>query len=325
MPNLSQGLFKVAPISVDATTTLGDLKQAMIAAKPVHGTFSSGWGSTEDDPDWLRKANFAPAAGNPFIVEGFRDYPDVLVARLYWFKLDSQSSLYFGEQRTSAQQHTLQGVDILISAKPTGGFTVLMTTRDGREQNKYVLPALRSLVTAADEDSSVHPDTSPLEFASHDFFLWLIYRALNDTQLTDDIEIESLRDARTQDRKFRGASFTNGIDPDRREVMSLLMNPSSKFGPVKILIRDEEIGMTVDFELFLDGGFAITQGESDYDDDELDSRKRLYSVLDLAHHLVPELRAAYEGQSDWPTEKPLFRSRCFDIASAPFPDGFADL
>jgi hypothetical protein len=325
LPNLSQGLFKVAPISVDATTTLQDLRMAMIETKPVHNTFSSGWGSTEDDPTWLRRGNFAPAAGDPFIIEGFRDYPDVLAARLYWFKLDSAASLYLGDAPTGAQRYSLQGIDVLISAKPTGGFTVLLTTRDARDQNRYVLSPLRSLFTAVDQDSSVHADSSPLEFASPDFFLWLIYRALNNSQLTDDIELETLRDARTQDRRFRGASFTNGIDPDRREVLSLLMSPSSKFGPVKLLLRDEEIGLTVDFELFLDGGFSITQGESFYDDDDMLPHQRLYSVLDLAHHIVPALRTAYENETHWPTLKPAFREDCYNAMSAPVVGGFADL
>jgi hypothetical protein len=325
LPNLSAGVFKIAPMSATAKTTLGNLQAAMAASPPKHATFDAGWGSIEDDPTWLRRANFDPPVHPSHVISGFRGYTDVLAGRLYWFKKDASSRLWF-DNPTEAQKHSLHAVDVLIHQRAVGQFTILVTSRDVRDQNAYIVPALRSLFTAADTASIVSADASPLTFPGrHDFFLWLIHQALRNPEVTPELTIEDLREARTQDKRFRGTSFTNGIDSDRREVMSLLMNPESKFGPAKMLLREDDLEADFDVELFVDGGFALTQKGTEYDDEDLDRHKRLYSVLDVAHHIIPELSAAYTAYRNWPTEKVAFRRDCFAVASAPLSGGFNDI
>ena len=65
----------------------------------------------------------------------------------------------------------------------------------------------------------------------------------------------------------------------------------------------QSIGLGVDLETRIDGGFSVFRGRSEYDDEEgmtpVDKGLRL--VQDVAFKVLPALKAAYNADNSWMT------------------------
>jgi hypothetical protein len=300
MPNLVSGIFKVQPLLVTADVTLSQLATLMEQSPPHLESFTPGWGGPDDSLHFLGRTATEPAVTKPVVVRGFRDYPDALLSRLYWYESDPRAKYYVDGDLTLEQRRALHACDVLIASDGLGGWTVLVTTRTKATLNRFVLPALRSIFSSADGTSLLQADTSRLALGNADFFLWLVYRSMGDPSLSEHVRVERVHQVNTQTAgTLHGAVFRYGIDPDRHDVNATLASKRAVLGPAKLLLRDDELGLTVDFELFEDGGFGIKTSETSYDDEALDADLRLNAVLDLAFHVTPTLRNFYESEEDW--------------------------
>lgn len=303
MALLTRGPISFTPITLRTELSLSAVLELMSGALASDDDTTTGWGSTNDDAEYLgRPGPSGLRASEPQLLNQDEIAPDRIVARYYWRRTDrGLLEVVSGQDPLGVQR--LKAADIIISATSNDDeYVALLGSRRRIDINGLLVPALESL---SDEESAhgrvqVLSSISPLDFGDDDFFRWLAYRWVNSPQVTGDLNVRDIRAVEGQDLSNRGTSISRGVGMDRPEFLALLMAASVRLGPAKFLITSEKLGLNLDLELRVDGGFSIQVGESDYDDESL-GRLEIGPLLvrDAAYHVIPELRYAYNEDDAW--------------------------
>lgn len=263
----------------------------------------AGWGSVADDPSIIGQVGSGRFRGGKSVVleEGERA-PERFVARYYSDQLDKKIMRAIGDGAEPQSIYALQAADIIItSSVDQERHLVLATSANDAFLGNDVVPALVGLAAAAGDDSArVLRDDSVAHLGDDDFFLWLLYRRTNDPQLTPAITLTALRSISSADPFDRAAKLTKGADLDRPELLALVSGTAIRFGPARFAFTDSSLDLAGEVELHMDGMFTPLLGVTFYDD-RLDRAALGPRVVDdLAFKVIPDIRAAYYADSEWP-------------------------
>jgi hypothetical protein len=300
---LNFGQISVTPITLRTSASLEDMRAAAIGQKPWPAAVGAGWGSVYDDPGPVNSpATVVIDAGNAIIVEEDAFTPEHLRVRAYWREADKKARDLL-QQTSGPEVLRIAAADILISESVDDNeYQCLVSLRNPGVIKRHVQPALEDLLREDDDEATVNVDESPLALTDSDFFRWLLYRGHEDRELTDHIKVTDVRGIAGKDGRKRPTNLTRGADSDRPELVALIMAAHVNFGPIKIAIRDTELGLDAVFELRDDGGFNVLRNESLYfPDDVHHDEKGLKLVTDLAFKVVPEMRGAWRADKEWVT------------------------
>lgn len=303
MPVVTHGRISVAPMRVTTDFSLESVLDILKADKPDAAKLSPGWGSLGDDVSLLGEpGGRAPHAGTPGLVEGDDLLPTRIEARAYWWEVDREVLRYVGAQDRRAPMR-LTAADVFISTEADGQLQVLVSTRNEHQIKAYVKPMLDDVFDPDAGNASVHLDTSAMDLINPSFFLWLLYRSQKDPQIDDDLSIEDMRAANSVDSKTRATQVSRGVGMDRGEVLALVMQPTTTFGPVKVLLRDTTSGMQIDCEIAHRGEFGLIKKETKFlaaaPPEVSDEYRNVLFVLTYAHQIYPRLVEAWQNDTSW--------------------------
>jgi hypothetical protein len=290
----------ITPVTIRTTASFEQLRVAANQLKPWTDPGGFGWGGVFDDPDPVgRTGNVAVTAGPAQVVEEAAFTPEHFRARVYWREVDKKVREAL-QQTSGPEILRLQAADVLITTTSvTGEYLCLLSLRNIKQINGYVVPALQELLATVDTSAIIDITDSALNLTNSDFFRWLLYRGLHDPELTKHLEVGIVRDISGQDFRARPTSVTRGADLDRPELLALIMADQVQFGPIKLAVYDSELQLDVEFELRDDGGFSVIMLRSEYDEDPPRDEKGLRIVTDLAFKVVPEIRGAWNADTEW--------------------------
>lgn len=302
--SLTQRFLRATPMRVDTTANLAQIKAAIDAANPKVDNLKPGWGSIEDGDEIIGSVNFTPTTHDAISWDGTDEIPESLGARLYYYKRDATLRRLAPTGASPGAYHVLKAVDVVIVPVPDlpGTYTVLAATWDVDEFD-LVLDQMKGIVASLDDRATWTADSSVLDLETDDFFLWLLYRGLQATQITSDIKLNKLRNLDAKDRLSHTINLGEGIDSSRGETLYLAGAPGVKFGPSRMLLTHSRLQLNVDLELKIKGAFSITMKYTTvhYEEGETvdDVILRLRAFQQVANVVVPELRAAYQGDAHW--------------------------
>lgn len=275
-------------------------------AVPVLDTRRAG--ESEADRQWLLSSenyvtkgvsSVEPIEVDSAASEGKWTSIDVLTLRLYWYELE-RHALEVLHNVEPLEYHRLKAADIIITqGVEDATHTVLVTSRNSRAINRFVVPAIREVYSSVDESALVYPDSSSMELGDGDIFLWLLARAHHQPAVTSDLDVTAVRSVNSEAKAGWVSALSRGVDIGRLELLALIATRTT-LGPAKITLRDSLLGLNADVELFGDGGFGAILGESWYSDAPM-SRVEIGPRLvnDLAFSTIPRLVDAYNRDAHW--------------------------
>jgi hypothetical protein len=301
MPITTLGHVSITPVRVVTKATLAQLHQAADDQPYRAPVPSEGWGNVFVGDEIVGKSlKGRPVSGKTELVGADDLHPEQFRARLFWDQVDPKAISMIGEMGDPDLVNVLQATDITLSETSEKGILLaLLGLRQDTMIKAHVIPCLRRLLLSVDENAAIYRDSSPIDFGDDDFFHWLLYRYNNDPQVALDIVLTSVRAIRSEDVYYRGASINQGADLDRPELLALIGAASTRFGPAKLTLEDATLGLTLDFELRLDGGFSAFVGSSAYEIDLGRAEMGLRLVQDVAYKVIPDLKHAYDADSFW--------------------------
>lgn len=304
MPITTQGLISVTPIRITSSASLAEMAEVANLHHYAVPPPSSGWGNVRDGSDALigKVQQARIKAGLAEVLPEDDRYPSQFRARFYWDEPDRAMLRALGETGNPTLINRFEATDVTVSVTGENGvYLGLVSTRNDGQLFGHVLPALRNLVEAIDSSSRIEIDDNQLAFGDSDIFRWLLARVASNPQLSPVMLLLEVRSINSQDVFHRLAMLSKGAELDRPELLALLSSTSTRFGPAKIVIYMSDLELGVDLEIHEDGGFAVFRGKSAYDDEEglSPEDKGLILLRDVAHHVLPSLQAAYNGDNDW--------------------------
>jgi len=299
VPTFTSSRYTVSAATISANTSLTALRNAMLQVRPDHAQLTGGWASIEDAGSNLRVPNAAPPVSDPELWDDEGDYPERLVARFYFFRRDAQLVKAL-PQGSEQEHHYLDAVDVIVSAVTdhTKTFQVLFASGNGSILNGFVR-ALRALVAGIDEKGTVRHDGAAIGF-NPDLFLWLLVRARDDKQIDPSTEIQDVLATSARDNTRRSTMLSDGVDFDRPSFL-VAVAEIDQLGPVRVVLRDEELKAKVTTDVFAGGKFSVRKRETHYQDVVGDPETRLASLQDFAYVLLPKVITAYNADTSWPS------------------------
>lgn len=296
MPNLSKRFLRGCPMRMTTTATLQQV-QAALSARPSLATLRGGWGSIEEDPELLSSINAQPPATDPQIlpaIQGRR--PEVLAARLYWYRpLDTKTP-------GAAPQSLLDGTDILIGEDGSGDYLLFVATHTERHITQSVVPELRRAISAVDPGVAISTVTSAVNFDTPDFFRWLVRQSFRKKPVIGaGIEVDAIEQVSCFDPMSYETKVGRGANADRLELIAMLANATKVFGPAKFTITAKVVNAAFELELAQDGSFDITVPSLKYPGAGFASVRemRVRAVTDLLYVLLPAMKAQYASDTGW--------------------------
>jgi hypothetical protein len=300
---LASPSIAVTPFRLVIDASRGELAAQMAAAPylPTNNSDLSGWGSIVDNANVI---NFAPtipfSVGSAVLVESSDDSAATLPARLrsryYWHAVRQTRR---GTQADGVRREliTLRAADVLIYEERPGSYTGLVTARDDSSFDATIA-GLSSLASALDTGHQLTTGTL-LEELPEDFFIWLVYRIQNRTNLDDNLYLSSIGEIASKDRNYKGAKFSDTASLQRIELAALIALGQAHFGPAKITVDSVALALGLDVQLFPDGGFQPYR-TSGYDSRALRGAEQFIKLIDDAWvHVIPQLRRAHSGDRAW--------------------------
>lgn len=314
MPVTSQGHITITSMVARANTELSTL-MSLASNELYEGVPSRGWGSLVDGREEMlsRPSRERINPSRPDVVDPSNNYPSQLRLRLYWDELDKRLFEVSQPGDDESRYYRFDATDVIVCESKTDEFLILVSTRNPKQLKNFAIPALRDLFQAADSGSQLTVDSSPLAFQNDDIFRWFIHRTATAPDLSDEISLVAVDSINSLDTLKRVSALTQGADLDRPELLALLANSSTSFGPGKILVADHVLALGIGLELRMDGSFSVLRGESDYEDERglSAAEKGIRLVLDATFRVIPELQRLYNADSSWRSVE-----RAASIASA---------
>lgn len=296
MPNLSKRFLRGRPMRVTTTATLPQI-QAALSARPNLTALRGGWGSIEEDPDIIGAIGVQPPATDPGIlpaIPGRR--PDVLAARLYWYRPVNT------RVPGASPQSQLDATDILLSEEGNGDYLLFVATHTERQIINSVIPELRRAISFVDGNVAISTVTSAVDLKTPDFFLWLVRQSFRKKPIIGlDIEIDEMERVRCYDPLSYETRIGRGANEDRLELITMLANSIKVFGPATFTVTATALNAAFEFELATDGSIDITVPSLSYPGAGFTNieEMRVRAVTDLLYVLLPAMKSQYEGDTGW--------------------------
>lgn len=231
MPNLSKRFLRGRPMRVTTTATLPQI-QAALSARADLTTLRGGWGNIAEDPAIIGAIGVEPPATDPEIlpaIPGRR--PDVLAARLYWYRPVNTRVPGAGPQSL------LEATDILLGDDGNGAYLLFVSTHTDRQINQSVIPELRRAISSVDGSVAISTVTSAVDFKTPDFFLWLVRQSFRKKPVIGlNIEIDEMERVRSYDPLSYETKIGRGANKDRLELITMLADSIKVFGPATFTI-----------------------------------------------------------------------------------------
>lgn len=194
----------------------------------------------------------------------------------------------------------LHGFDVLWAPDAS---LVLIATHDPKEISDYVIPAINAVLSEVSGPRSSAVTPVPQLCPNDDLFFWLLFRLWTNTTLSTDLKLSGIRTMSHLDSSESEARLLNAVSFDRPIVLTAVADPRAIFGPAKLVLTDESIGLTAD--IFLDR-LAQTSSHvlrSYYHAEDFEDWDREVFGLRLARDtstvLLPKLLDAYRGDASW--------------------------
>lgn len=305
MSNLSKGVLRARPMTISMNASLTDIRDALIADKPVLSKMHRGWGSIYEDAAVIGDLNTQPAGNDPVIIPGVPGRrPDILAARLYWYTKDTALVRVLGVSASPQSTHRLRATDVLISETTTpGGFLLLVTTHAGPDIDTLTVPALQNALTPVDRAVTINMATSSVDFGDVDFFLWLICRKFAKVAPSAVVEINDIYQVMVQDALDQQTSIARGVNQGRVELVTLLASSTSSFGPAWMSMTCPSMHAACNFHVSVNGAVDVEVPSIHYSDGipATGLEKRFNILTDLVHTVLPSLKDAYANDKAWVT------------------------
>ena len=320
MKLLTNGKLTVTPLRVTADLSLAGADARLgDMTYPGHAV-AQGWGivpvAADEHADEVDLVRHRDQPGRPEVYED-PDGGEFILARFLYDRprrgLERQFTDAELEDLNADRTHELNAIDCMFF-EGDNSLTVLVNSRTEKDVWGVVVPGVRKLF-ADDLDGGggaveAHPDFVP----SPDLFRWLFYRLDGRQRLARHLDLDSIRNMHSIDGLLRGTQFGDGVELDRLAVLSELMLRDERFGPAKFQLTHRGAGLSVDMELALDGSFAVQVGRSYLLDGDDEMGRPLFGielVRRVAQRVIPDLYAAYRGDSSWnPESREAFRVKC---------------
>lgn len=303
MPTLIHGSIGVTPIQLKTAATLEDMQEQARQAKPSPIDFSPGWGAISDSIDPLDTTGITLLAGSPAIIDGDEILPRRLEMRAYWWKMDTTVLRHVGTDRED-EARRLTAVDIIISSDlhREDSYLVLVSTRNAKELAAEVKPMIEELLEPIDSSALVSLDSEDFDRVNNDFFLWLLHKALEENAISEDLEVLHLREAQAIDRSTRQSRLSKGVTADRPDMLALVASETFDFGPLKVVIDQNSIGLRLSCEVDFKGAYGIIKGGSAFREPpelELEEYENVLYALYYAHSVYPDLVTIWLTDHGW--------------------------
>lgn len=306
MPLLTRGAISVTPLLIHSPLSLHEIAGAMSENKPSPLDLIPGWGALTDDPDIIGMlANrFEANVGQPHIQPQDDLLPERLEARFYWWDLDKSALRYEGyESKHDAMK--ANAVDIVLTAGGQDEMVAFVSTKNASQIANDVIPQLEYISSQPSSSNSSSSAAEAYDDVDPDFFFWLVFRALNESEISSNLQIIELREAHSQDHAHRGTRLSQGVDPSRGEFLALLAQNTTEFGPVKITIGSQFPDAVIDCELDFYRKFSLIRGRSEFEGAPEGATPEQVNVLlamQLANNTFPDLIEAWRSDSAWTAE-----------------------
>ena len=311
MSNFTFGPLSLTIAKVQTTASLAEIAAIISNKRPSHAGLVSGWGSVLDDLDPLGNFGPPPTVGDPLIEPATEVYPERLMARFYFWTPDSGARRSLSTGADPSRAYRLRSCDLLVSRIDDDSCLIGVSSRTADHLTTHIVPSLRSVFTGADQNALLQMDSSPLDLLDADVFLWLVNRSASNPQLHAGLNMIHIREITSQDVLSRGANLSHGVDLSRRELLALITNQTTRFGPAKIAVEYEAVNAYLDFELFIDGGFTLHATPSRYAQPMGREAKGMRAVPDLVYGVIPLLKAGYDADGSWDaTDRETFKALC---------------
>jgi hypothetical protein len=316
MPVVTHGRIGIVPIRLTTHLSLNAVLEKMRKRRPNGQLLKPGWGSLGDDVSLLGRSGApSPSAGKPVLTRADdRQLPSRIEARAYWWEVDRDVLGYVGAQeRRSAMR--LMASDIFISRVSRSELLVLVSTRNQSQIREHLKPLLDDIVEGVRSDSgTVELDSSSMDLIDPNFFLWLIYKSQRSPAIDNDLTIADMGAAHSVDGMTRATQVSRGIDMDRGEVLALIMQPTIRFGPVKVVLSDAGHGVDIDCEIAYRGEFSIYKKDTGFfepPEEVSEEYRNVLYVLLFAHDIYPRLVEAWKADGAWHSSGEAdFRAAC---------------
>lgn len=312
---LTSGHVNVTPLTVPTSITLETLREGLgsdpySGHPPDHGwggidlsePGADGSGAAEDDEDQvpeidietqLRSEPGSPRVAN---VAGTR----LLLGRYLTDRVNSRARRR-GGNLTEAEEalflYDLEAIDVVAMRAPQGDATdILVGTHSVRDVRDVSAAIRRALPEAQRTDPS--PDTRFRPEA--DLYLWLLGKT-DAGALSDDLHLTSIRTLQCRDPYDRKTRYFDWADLDRPELLMQVRDPAAAFGPAKLVMVDDSLGLELDWFLREDGSFSLFVGSSAYGGGpSLSTRQgRIRLVRDVSTTVIPKLYEAHANDDAW--------------------------
>jgi hypothetical protein len=282
------------------TLSLADIASALVRDRPHHPSLAPGWGGPWDgDGSNLGQWNAPPPVSDPVILPASGHYPERLHARYYYF----ESPKWLREMYPNGSEretHTLQAIDVLISrvAGSRSEHLCLFSAHDSAKVAAGAYSSMQTLVVAADSHATTQINSSPIDFADPDVFLWLLTQLRDRPNLTGDTSLVRIDSISGQDSGSRLTQLTKGVSFDRPAFLTAIADVD-RLGPGRLKIVDKNLKARWVFDLWVDGSFKLVSGLVRYRSGPTEDQKRWMAVQDLAYRIIPLIKAAYVGDREW--------------------------
>lgn len=308
MPNLSKRFLRGKPMLLTTSATLQQI-QAALKDRPNLATLRGGWGSIAEDPDLIGAIGAQPPATDPQILPAIPGrHPDVLAARLYWYRPVNTRAPGAGPLSQ------LDATDVLIGEDGKGAYLLFVATQTERQINDSVIPELRRAISLVDGNVAISTVTSAVHFETVDFFRWLVRQSFRKKRrIGKNIEIDAVERVDCFDPLSYETKIGRGANKDRLDLMTMLASSSKVFGPATFSITATALDASFEFTLALDGSVDVSVMSLSYRGDGFapGPEMRVRAITDLLWLLLPAMKAQYEADTGWTSgvDREKFRKR----------------
>ncbi len=206
-------------------------------------------------------------------------------------------------------RYALKTVDVIATSFESSTLILVASTQERflspfRELTRMTLNTLGSDATFT---------RSPLLDLDANFFLWLFYKwDQEDGHISDTLQVTELYDLRTVDRNETKYRTWGGdaIDTNLPNLM-VAVGDNHNLGPAKLAVFHQAIDLSIDLHLRLASEFSVLRESTEYTDLSLPGAELgVRATLDTSLVVIPELRAAWEAEKDWPIRSVNYRTEC---------------
>ena len=278
---------------------LKKLRRELKDSRPDVSTFKPGWGTVDDDFSNVGAPADAPERSDVPLLRSGGGFSQRVFARLYYWVPVQGAERIIASGADLLLSRRLQVCDFMFVERSKGQMLIVCSTRNARDLNQVVLPAVKALLGKIDDSVEVtkgHPD---LEVGDPDIYLWLLARQHSGAPIDPSLTLAEIRHMHCRDAHMRTASLEREVDVSRRELLALVTNPTATFGPAKLKVDYAPSEARIDFELHADGGFAVHSEWTHYRDIVDRTDVRIQAMQELVFTVVPIIKNAYQGDTEW--------------------------